>query len=100
MKLADIQYFLQTSSRAPLPAAVRALLARWQQAFGQAVLYEHVALIELADDLLLPELLRTTCLEAALLEQLAPRLLVVDPLYADTLFAELVAKGYTPRRIG
>jgi hypothetical protein len=58
-----------------------------------------VALIELSDDLLLPELLRATRLDAALLEQLSPRLLVVDPAHADKLFMELMAKGYTPRRI-
>lgn len=94
-----IRTFLQASSREPLPAAVEKLLTQWGQAFGQAMLYNPVALIELADDLLLPELLRATRLDAALLEQLSPRLLLVDPQQADALFSELVAKGYTPRRV-
>jgi hypothetical protein len=94
-----IRQFLKASTKKRLPAAARDLLAGWERTFGQAVLYEGVALIELSDDLLLPELLRATRLDAALLEQLSPRLLVVDPAHADKLFMELVTKGYTPRRI-
>jgi hypothetical protein len=94
-----IRQFLKASTKKRLPAAVRDLLAGWEHTFGQSVLYEGVALIELSDDLLLPELLRATRLDAALLEQLSPRLLVVDPAHADKLFMELVTKGYTPRRI-
>ena len=37
-------------------------------------------------------------LRAALIDQLSPTLLLIDPARADALWAELVAKGYTPRR--
>ncbi|MFP4436245.1 MAG: helicase-associated domain-containing protein [Chloroflexaceae bacterium] len=95
----QVQAFMREHAREPQPDAALALLKKWGSGFGQATIYTRLALIELADDLLLPELLRSTRLEHAILEQLTPRLLLVDPAAADALFDELVAKGYTPRRM-
>lgn len=90
---------LQRHSSAPLLAAHQEQLAAWVQHFGSTHIYGGVALLELADDLLLPELLRTTSLGAALVTQLSPRLLVIDPARSTVLWNELVAKGYTPQRV-
>ncbi len=95
----QVQAFMREHAREPQPDAALALLEKWGSGFGQATIYTRLALIELADDLLLPELLRSTRLKHAILEQLTPRLLLVDPTAADALFDELVAKGYTPRRM-
>jgi hypothetical protein len=97
--VANLHTFLQRYSANPLPDGVQRLLEGWGAGFGQATIYTGMALIELADDILLPELQRNTRLSQAILEQLSPRLLLIDPARADDLFNELVAKGYTPRRI-
>ncbi|MBC8075041.1 MAG: hypothetical protein H7Y32_03115, partial [Chloroflexales bacterium] len=83
----------------PVPRAALDTLDSWANGFGQSQLYTGLSLLELSDELLLPELLRATGLSAALLDQLTPTLLLIDPARADALWAELVAKGYTPRRV-
>ncbi len=91
--------FLQNHSAKPLTEDAVRMLEQWIEHFGEATLYRDVALLELTDDVLLPELLRATRLKDAVLDQLSPRLLVVDPAHRETLYNELVAKGYTPRRL-
>jgi hypothetical protein len=97
--VASVQDFVRQHAHEPLPAAALDLLAQWGAGFGQATIYTGLALIELADDLLLLELRRSARMERGMLEQLSPRLILVDPAVADDLFDELVAKGYTPRRM-
>jgi hypothetical protein len=97
--VASVQDFVRQHAHEPLPAAALDLLAQWGAGFGQATIYSGLALIELADDLLLLELRRSARMERGMLEQLSPRLILVDPAVADDLFDELVAKGYTPRRM-
>ena len=97
--LSAILDFLAQHSQSLLPEAAQSRLERWAGGFGQAQIYNGLALIELADELLLPELLRSTSLRSALLEQLSPQLLLIDPARSDALWAELVAKGYTPQRV-
>ncbi len=97
--VADLQEFVRQHAQPPLPDTIPTLLEQWGDSFGHAHIYTNMALIELADDLLLPELLRATRLQGVVLEQLSPRLLLVDPSAATALFDELAAKGYTPRRI-
>jgi hypothetical protein len=59
-------------------------------------LYDDLTLIELADDYLLPELLRVTSLPAAMIHTLSPRLIAVDPQAVDRLVAELTRAGHPP----
>jgi Fe2+ or Zn2+ uptake regulation protein len=91
--------FLHNHSAKPLTEDAVHMLEQWMENFGKATLYRDVALLELTDDVLLPELLRATRLKDAVLDQLSPRLLVVDPAQIEPLYNELVAKGYTPRRL-
>jgi hypothetical protein len=97
--LADIAGFLQANGRPPVPRAALDSLDAWAGGFGGTQIYTGLTVLELADELLLPELLRATGLRAALIDQLSPTLLLIDPARADALWAELVAKGYTPRRV-
>ena len=97
--LADIAGFLQANGRPPVPKAALDALNTWANGFGQSQIYTGMSLLELSDELLLPELMRVTSLQAALLDQLTPTLLLLDPARADALWSELVAKGYTPRRV-
>jgi hypothetical protein len=96
---AELRDFLQHHSRPRPPRAALDALDVWAAGFGRAQLYSGLTLLELADELLLPELLRATSLSSALFEQLSPRLLLIDPARSDALWAELVAKGYTPQRV-
>jgi hypothetical protein len=80
-----------------LPRVVRATLDRWWQGYGALRLYDDLTVIELGEDILLPELLATTSLPAALLHTFSPRVVAIDPSLADALVAELTARGYAPR---
>lgn len=97
--LAQITTFLEEHHAGELPASIGATIAEWAKTFGQLQIYGGVALLELADDLLLAELTRSTSLASALVYQLSPRILVIDPQRVETLWSELVAKGYTPQRV-
>jgi hypothetical protein len=56
-----------------------------------------LALVELADDFALTELLAGTTLARILLYRFSPRLIAVRPEGLEAWRAELVAKGYTPK---
>jgi hypothetical protein len=85
------------SAGIPLPAATLARIEQAAARIGRLRVYEGLALIELADDYALKELLAGTSLKAHVVCQLSPRLAVIKPEAADTLAKELVEKGYTPR---
>jgi hypothetical protein len=72
-------------------------LRTWNANRGLLHLYEGLTLIELADDYALQELLVSTALADHLVYQFSPRLVAVEPDAADTLLAEMQARGYTPR---
>jgi hypothetical protein len=81
----------------PAPAALAAQVRAWEARWGEVQIYRHLALVELADDYALDELLAGTSLSRHLLYRFSPRLIAVQPAGLDALRAELVAKGYTPR---
>jgi hypothetical protein len=87
------------SAGIPLPAATLAQIEQAAARIGRLRVYEGLALLELADDYALKELLAGTSLKAHLVCQLSPRLAVLKPEAADALAKELVEKGYTPRVI-
>lgn len=81
----------------PVPAALAARLREWEARFGEVQIYTSLALVELADDYALTELLAGTSLARLLLYRFSPRLIAVRPEGLAEWRAELVAKGYTPR---
>jgi hypothetical protein len=64
---------------------------------GMAILHQHVALIECADDIALEELMAATPLPAHVIRRLSPRVVMVDPEYLDPVIQAMIQKGYTPR---
>jgi hypothetical protein len=56
-----------------------------------------VAVIELADDYALSELLASTSLAKHLLYRFSPRLIAVRAEGVDELRTDLIRKGYTPK---
>ena len=79
------------------PEALAGALRQWWAHFGDVHLYPDVALLELADDYALPELLSSTSLAQHLLFRFSPRVIALRPEGVAILRAELEAKGYTPK---
>lgn len=88
---------LETPSK-PLSKQIVTTLHDWSRSLGQSQFYPNLAVLELADELLVSELLRQTRLASAMLYQISPRLLLLDPAQLPALWEELVLKGYTPQR--
>lgn len=93
--------FLEQHSghEATLPPTAVTTIQRWWKAYGAIRLYDELALIELSDDVLLPELLAASALRKSVLHTFSPRLIAVDPGAVDAVVADLTARGYTPRVI-
>jgi hypothetical protein len=81
----------------PVPAALAERLRQWEARYGEVQLYSPLALVELADDYALTELLAGTSLARHLLYRFSPRLIAIRPEGLAEWRAELMAKGYTPR---
>lgn len=81
----------------PVPAELAGRLREWEARTGEVLLYERLALVELADDYALDELLAGTSLARYLLYRFSPRLVAIRPEGVEALRGELVARGYTPR---
>lgn len=82
----------------PLPSDIQARLRDWQARAGRYQLYDNVAVIEVADDLALPEIGAATLLGRSSAYQADPRCLVVlDQDIIPALLEDLLRKGYSPR---
>ncbi len=79
-----------------LPEEYSRRLSLWWKNFGRLQLYENLALVELADDYALDELLVSTRLSAHLLYIFNRRLVAVRPEGVPDLIASFEAGGYTP----
>jgi len=88
---------LEKGASAPPPAAIAQPLRQWWARFGDVHLYSDLALVELADDYALAELLAATSLSQYLLYRFSPRLIAIRPEGVETLREEMVSKGYTPK---
>jgi hypothetical protein len=88
---------LQKSIGQPLPRAWHESIAQWWANYGMLHLYADVAVIELADDYALTELLAGTSLAKHLLYRFSPRLIAVRAEGVDELRNDLIRKGYTPK---
>ena len=91
---------LRTAIGQPLPDVWRTSLSAWWANFGTLHLYADVAVIELADDYALNELLAGATLAKHLLYRFSPRLIAVRAEGVDELRTELIKKGYTPKTVG
>jgi hypothetical protein len=88
---------LRQAAGSPPPRALAESLRRWRENFGSVQVYSRVALLELADDFALAELLAGTSLAQHLLYRFSPRLVALRPEGLEALQSELEKKGYTPR---
>jgi len=88
---------LEKAAAARLPKSLSESLRAWWANFGGVHLYANVALLELADDFALNELLAGTSLAQHLLYRFSPRLIALRPEGVEVLRADLVNKGYTPK---
>jgi len=88
---------LEKAAATRLPKALSESLRAWWANFGRVHLYANVALLELADDFALNELLAGTSLAQHLLYRFSPRLIALRPEGVEALRADLVNKGYTPK---
>jgi hypothetical protein len=79
-----------------LPATMQSTLDRWWTGYGKVRLYDDLTLIELDDDYLLPELLRTTSLGSAIIYTFSPRLIAVEPGAVERLTTEMTRAGHPP----
>ncbi|HLF27673.1 MAG TPA: helicase-associated domain-containing protein [Anaerolineae bacterium] len=90
---------LEQALGAALPETLAQSIRAWWRNFGTLHLYSDVALVELADDYALAELLAGTALSQYLLYRFSPRLIAIRPDGVEALKADLVKKGYTPKMI-
>jgi hypothetical protein len=88
---------LGAAASQPVPPALVEALRGWWAHFGDVQLYTEIALLELADDYALPELLASTSLAQHLLYRFSPRVIALRPEGVEALRAELVGRGYTPK---
>ena len=95
--LETIRQAWQQNMPLEMPAAIQEKLKEWQQAYGQARLYQNITLIEFADDHALAEMKAVTSLEDHLIAEISPRLVLISKDSTQILSAELEKAGYTPK---
>jgi hypothetical protein len=96
----EVDAILTTLAQAagqPAPESLAQALSQWQKNFGDVHIYSNLALLELADDYILAELMASTTLAQHLLYRFSPRLVALRPEGVEALQAELVKKNYTPK---
>jgi hypothetical protein len=98
--LDQVLSILQEAAGALPPAGLTASLQKWWQDYGSLHIYEDIALLELADDYALSEMLAGTSLPRYLLYRFSPRLVAIRTEGVDLLRNELVNRGYTPKLSG
>ena len=95
----DLLRFFEEHAAEPVPLSFRQRIEHIWHRYGRVRLYDDVSLIELSDDLLLPELSAATSLARHVLHQFSPRLIAVETAVVDELNTELSRLGYSPRLI-
>ena len=88
---------LEQAAGQPVPAALAEQWREWSRRLGELQIYQGLALLELGDDFAFDELMAHTSLSRSLLYRFGPRLAAIRPEAVETLRAELVEKGYTPK---
>jgi hypothetical protein len=98
--LEKIVSVLEKNLGMPLPREMRQAFDSLWEHNGRLYVYQDMALVELADDYALPELLASTSLNQILLYAFSPRVIAVNPQGVDRWLTELQTKGYTPKVVG
>jgi hypothetical protein len=93
----DLRRFLLDRAAGAVSDEVLVRLDAWCTGYGTTRLYDDLALVEVAEDALLPEILAATSLGAHVLQAFTPRLVAVAPQAVDAVVAELTRLGYAPR---
>jgi hypothetical protein len=93
---ARIRSVLEHGLGHPLPEKLSASLSAIWEHFGRLHIYDHIAILQFADDYCLPELLANTSLNQVMLYAFSPRVIAVRPDRMPEFIAELRTKGYTP----
>lgn len=97
LTLEEIESMLTEASGGPLPEAVRERLQGWAAAYDNFHLYDHLSVVEFADDFVLQELLRGGGIRRYLLHIFSPRLAAVHPRHVNDLVAEMERRGFMPK---
>lgn len=92
-----VETLQEAAGAARLPEALAGSLRQWWENYGRLQLYDNLALVELADDYALDELLVSTRLSAHLVYVFNRRLVAVRPEGVEDLISSLEAAGYTPK---
>lgn len=96
--LADLLAEWEAHLSKPIPAPIKKRLTAWWEAYGQLRLYQDVTIIEFGDDHALTEMKAVTNLDAVLIAEISPRLVLIPQSAIATLAAELEKAGYTPQQ--
>lgn len=97
LTLEEIESILTEANEGPLPEAVRERLQGWAAAYDNFHLYDHLSVVEFADDFVLQELLRGGGIRRYLLHIFSPRLAAVHPRHVNDLVAEMERRGFMPK---
>ena len=97
MTASQVRGVLADAVDGPLPSEVNQQIERWVAATDNLHLYDSLCIVELADDFILQELLRTSGLRHYLVHVFSPRVIAVQPKQVDALVADLEMRGYMPR---
>jgi hypothetical protein len=92
----EIERMCDSERPTRVPASWRQKLGDWIAHYGQLHVYEGLAVIELADDYAIRELMASTSLRDHVLYQFSPRLIAIRPDSIDILVQEMEKRGYTP----
>ncbi len=85
---------------AALPDEVSQALERWWERWGLLHQYDELALIELADELLVREVLTATALGQSVVFRCSPTALAIPASAVEQVIRDLEKKGYLPRVVG
>jgi len=97
LTLEEIESILTEANGEPLPEAVRERLQAWAAAYDNFHLYDHLSVVEFADDFVLQELLRGGGIRRYLLHIFSPRLAAIHPRHVNDLVAEMERRGFMPK---
>ncbi|MBX3069953.1 MAG: helicase-associated domain-containing protein [Thermomicrobiales bacterium] len=93
-----IDLIADLTGQAPSQPVTHAIQRYWE-GYGGVRLYDELALIELADDVIGPELLAATRLAEGVVHAFSPRLLALDPVHVADVVTMLTERGHAPRVI-
>jgi hypothetical protein len=97
LTLEEIEAILTEANGGPLPEAVIERLQGWAAAYDNFHLYDHLSVVEFADDFVLKELLRGGGIRRYLLHIFSPRLAAIHPRHVNDLITEMERRSFMPK---